>query len=89
MHETDPLRKIEQMVEELHTHAGKYTTPVRKRYPLLFASLLTISATAIFQGLEIIIQSSPILREHPVVLIMGGFGLLLITGGLYRALQQP
>lgn len=87
--DTDPVRRLEVLVRDLHAQTASLTKPVRRRYPLMFALLLTASVAAIFQGFELWVAQTPWLREHPLLLIAAGLLLLFITGGLYRVLQKP
>ncbi len=87
--DTDPVRRLELLVRELHAETASLTKPARKRYPLVFALLLTTSVAAIFQGFEILVDQTPWLHDHPLLLLGGGLGLLFVTGGLYRVLQKP
>lgn len=89
MKTSDPLENIELMVKDIHEQGERLTQPVRRRYPFLFALLLTFSAAAIFKGFELVVDEMPLLKDHPLVLIFGGMLLLLFTGGLYRVLDQP
>lgn len=84
----DPIQEVEKVVREAHDSAGKLTRPAARRYPLLFATLLTISFVAILHGFELLADKYEILRESPVVLIAGGFLVLFITGRLYHFLQN-
>ncbi len=87
--ERDPVEQVEVLIRALHAQTAHATKPVRKRYPLLFALLLTFSVAAIFQGFEILVSETPWLREHPIFLMVAGLALLFITGGLYKVLQKP
>ncbi len=86
--EKDPIKKAEEMVREVHNTAGKYTRPVLKRYPLLFAFLIVFSAAAIIEGFRIFVDEIPFFREHPVSLITIGVLALLFTGKLYESLEK-
>jgi len=89
MNNLDPLANIESVVRDINGQAERYTKPARRRYPFLFALLLTFAAASIFQGFEIFVNQTPFLREHPLLLIGGGLFLLAVTGGLYRVLTKP
>jgi hypothetical protein len=86
---TDPVEKIEMMVRELNDRALKYAKPVQKRYPLLLGFLFTLSLAAFFQGFEIFANNVPFFERHPFSLMAIGIVMLLLTGGLYKALQKP
>ncbi len=85
---TDPLLKIEQMVRDLHDHAGKRAEPVLRRYPLLFAFLLVFSAAAILHGFDLWADQVPFFHEYPVALIVPGVIALMLTGTLYKSLKK-
>lgn len=84
----DPLHTIENKVRELHDHTGKYTKPVLKRYPLLFAFLITFSIAAILHGFEIWTDQVPLFYKHPTLLMLIGIVALALTGTLYKALDK-
>jgi hypothetical protein len=88
MIETDPIRRIEEMVRDIHDGAGKYTQPVLKRYPLLFAFLLTFSLAAILHGFELFADQIEIFQKHPTLLVSIGILTLLVTGALYKSLGR-
>ena len=86
--ERDPVKKFEDTAREIHDTAGKYTQPVLKRYPLLFAFLLTFSAAAILHGFELFTDEFEIFHTHPSLLMIFGIIALMLTGTLYRTLQK-
>lgn len=84
----DPLQSIEHMVRDLHDRAGKRTRPVLRRYPLVFAFLLTFSAAAILHGFDLWADDIGLFHEHPSALILIGVAALALTGTLYKALEK-
>lgn len=86
--EKDPILEIEKMIKGLHDEAGRYTKPVLQRYPLLFAFLLTFSLAAVLHGFDLLTDDMPIFREHPSLLIGIGTLALLLTGTLYKLLEN-
>ena len=86
--ERDPILEIEKMIRGLHDEAGKYTKPVLRRYPLMFAFLLTFSLAAVLHGFELLTDEFPIFHEHPWLLIVIGSFALLLTGTLYKLLEN-
>ncbi len=86
--EKDPILEIERLIKNLHDEAGKYTKPVLNRYPLLFAFLLTFSLAAVLHGFELITDEMPFFKENPWILILLGSISLLITGTLYKLLEN-
>ncbi len=86
--EKDPILNIERLVKEIHDGAGKYTQPVLKRYPLLFAFLLTFSFAAILHGFDLLTDEYVVIKENPEILIICGVLILFITGTLYKHLEK-
>ncbi len=84
----DPIREIEEVVKEVHDKASKYTQPVFRRYPLVFAFLIVFSIASILHGFDMIIDEIVPFREHPLYLITIGVVILLLTGKLYDSLEK-
>ncbi|MBI5134222.1 MAG: hypothetical protein HZA81_02435 [Candidatus Taylorbacteria bacterium] len=86
--EKDPIKRIEDMVKDIHDRAGSITQPVLRRYPLVFAFLLTFSVAAFSKGFSETVGEIPIVDEHPWILFIAGALALGLTGTLYKALQK-
>lgn len=86
--ELDPIKKFEDFARNMHDHVGRHTEPVLKRYPLVFAFLLTFSAAAIIHGFELFVDQFEIFNSYPSLLISIGIIALAITGTLYKVLQK-
>lgn len=86
--EKDPIQHVESLVREVHNTAGKYTQPVLRRYPLVFAFLVVFSTAAIIDGFRLYTEEIPIFNEHPTILIGIGVLALLLTGKLYKSLEK-
>ena len=86
--EKDPILEIERIIKGLHDEAGKYTKPVLKRYPLLFAFLLTFSFAAVLHGFDLMTDEIQIFHDKPWLLIAIGAVCLLLTGTLYKLLEN-
>lgn len=84
----DPLKEIERMIKELHDGAGSYTKPVLKKYPLIFAFLVTFSLAAILHGFELVTDEIAVFHNHPYLLILIGAVALFLTGTLYKKLDR-
>lgn len=59
---------------------------VQKKFPLAYALLATFGVVATWAGLNRIIQQIPILNENPIILVVVGVSILLITGAAYKRL---
>lgn len=86
--EQDPILQIEKMVKEIHDNVSHYTNPVLKKYPLIFAFLVTFSFAAILHSFELITDETPIIKEHPYYLMLAGVLVLILTGTLYKKLEK-
>lgn len=86
--ERDPIQEVERLLKDLNDKAGSFTRPVLNRYPLLFAFLLTFSVASILHGFELFTDEIPLLKDHPMYLILGGSFLLFMTGTLYKKLEK-
>jgi len=88
MRAKNPIEEVEGIIKEFNKVAAKHTRPVWRRYPLLFAFLVTFGMAAILDGLKFILDDSKFFREHPVVLILIGIIILIFTGTLYKVLNK-
>ena len=88
MFEKDPIRQTEKIIKDVHDSAGKYTQPVLRRYPLLFAFLIIFSVSSIMHGFNDLISRVAFFDRQPVVLMAIGIFALLLTGRLYKWLKK-
>ncbi len=86
MFKKDPIHHAEKILKEAHKSAGKYTRPVLRRYPLLFAFTFTFSVAAVLHGFELWADQIEFFHTHPFALIWIGIVALFLTGTLYKAL---
>ena len=64
-----------------------YRTSVAKRYPTLFLVLVTFGVAATFFGFERIIGQITFLDQNPILILVIGLGVLVLTGTLYKKLR--
>jgi len=88
MRERGPIEEVEKIVKDLNTVAGKHARPVLRRYPLIFALLVTFGVAAILDGLKFFFDDIKFFKEHPFVLILIGVAILILTGTLYKKLDK-
>lgn len=86
--EKDPILEIERMIKDIHDNVSHYTNPVLRKYPLIFAFLVTFSFAAILHAFELITDETPIIKEHPYYLMLAGVLVLILTGTLYKKLEK-
>ncbi len=88
MNQNDPIQNVEKIVKEVHDTAGKYTQPILRKYPLLFASLIILGVSAFLHGLELAADQIDFFHSHPSYLIIAGALILFLTGMLYKSLDR-
>jgi hypothetical protein len=82
--DTDKLKNVPAPV--LH-RLSETREGVFSRFPLLFTLLGTFGVVATFYGFEGIINRIDVLANHPVILLMVGLLVLIVTGTLYKKLD--
>ena len=84
----DPIEQFDKTMREAQEEVGRYTQPVLRRYPLLFALLLAFGAAAIFIGFHLWAETVPLFHEKPLLLVLLGVIVLFLTGTLYKTLNK-
>lgn len=56
------------------------------RFPLLFTLLVTFGLSATLYGMGKIVETIPLFVDHPVIPLVVGLVILLLTGRLYKKL---
>lgn len=64
----------------------KQRTTIEK-FPFIFLGLSTFGGVAVFYGFEKIIDQTPYLADKPLLILVAGFFILILTGALYRKLS--
>lgn len=93
----DVIRRVESLISDLESATlnassvmGNYVAPVRqsilKRFPTLFALLVSFGATATFLGLEKFITRYEVLNNSPELILLLGITILIFTGRIYKKL---
>ena len=59
-----------------------------KRFPFLFTLLGSFGLVATFYGFEGLIDQVPFFNNNPVLILITGLIILLLTGGLYKKLGE-
>lgn len=83
----DPLEHAERIVREANRATVRGVRPAHKKYPLLFAFLVTFSVAAVLHGFELWSDHVALFSEHPALLMLLGVLGLFFTGALYRKLE--
>ena len=88
MEKKDLLEKVEDAAKTLDTHVKRGGAPVFKKYPLTFTLLSLTGFSLVLYGFENIFNKIDFFREHPFVVLFIGLLILLLTGTLYKWLQN-
>lgn len=72
---------------DLEEKVIRYQTSAIERFPFLFLGLSTFGGVAVFYGFEKIIDRTLFLSDNPLMILVAGFTVLLLTGALYRKLS--
>lgn len=59
---------------------------VKEKFPLFYALVATIGALSVFSGLNKLIEKVEFLSDNPIVLVIFGLVILIITGAAYKKL---
>ena len=84
----DPIEQFDKTLRQAQEEVGKYTQPVLRRYPLLFALLLAFGTAAIFTGFHFWVETTRLFHEKPLLLVLLGVIVLFLTGTLYKTLSK-
>lgn len=80
-------RRVE---ETLHATNARIVAPVRhtlvKRFPVTSVLLIAFGVSATATGAELLFVRVPLFREHPLVLLLLGLGVLVLMGKLHQKL---
>ncbi len=87
---TDSVTKIVDAAEDGVKAVESATAPARrsfiKKFPILFALLVTFGVAATILGFEQIVLRIPVFYDHPSLMLGLGIGILVLTGTLYKKL---
>ncbi len=86
----DTAEKVEEAVEGTVHATDKFIRPYRNkvlhRFPITFTLLVTSGVTMTFFGFERIISGIPWLFDRPIIILIIGIAILVLTGTLYKKL---
>lgn len=88
MKEIDLLEKVEEVVKETSERAEKKNREVFKKYPIIFSALSLMGFLSVLYGFERILDQFSFSTENPWAVLVFGLIVLLITGTLYKWLQN-
>lgn len=84
----DFLKKIEELTSKLNQLFNEKGKSVFSRYPLTFALLVVFGVTMVTQGVKDLLLEIPFLKNQPLIMLVGGILILIITGTLYKKLKK-
>lgn len=86
--ELDVIKKLEDLTAKINQLFSEKGKNVFSRYPLLFALLIVFGVTMVTQGIKDLISEIPIFQNSPLVMLLFGLLVLIITGTLYKKLEK-
>ncbi|MEI7765538.1 MAG: hypothetical protein WCI93_03055 [bacterium] len=86
--EIDILKKIEDLTARLNQIFSEKGKNVFERYPLTFALLIFFGVVMVTDGVKDLLQEIPIFKNSPVVMLVAGILVLVVTGTLYKKLNK-
>jgi hypothetical protein len=84
----DLLKKVEDLTAKLNQEFSEKGKSVFNRYPLTFALLVVFGVTMVSQGIKDLLLSISTFKNQPVIMLLVGIIILLITGTLYKKLKK-
>lgn len=80
------LDKIEHQDDRILRLLREERSRAQKRFPLTFALTATVGAAATLSGINKIIDEIDFLVDNPLILVIIGLIILMLTGAAYRKL---
>lgn len=81
------IRKLEAMGDSLSGQAKRLRDNTFARFPILFLFLSTFGLVTTLYGFEKIIDQIRFFEENPLMVLVAGIIILIITGSLYKRLN--
>ena len=86
--ELDLLKKIEDLTAQMNKSFKERGDMIFSRYPLTFALLVIFGATLVSQGMKDFMLKIPFFQNQPLIMLLTGIVILLLTGTLYKKLKK-
>ncbi|MFA6251015.1 MAG: hypothetical protein WC603_00065 [Candidatus Paceibacterota bacterium] len=84
----DLLKKVEGLTAKLNQLFNEKGKSVFSRYPLTFALLVVFGVTMVTQGIKDLLLEISLFKNQPLVMLIIGIIILIITGTLYKKLKK-
>jgi len=84
--EKNKLDRIEHQDDRILRLLREERTRVQKRFPLPFALAATVGAAATLSGINKMIDEVDFLVNNPIILVIVGLLILIVTGAAYKKL---
>ena len=82
--DTTPLTKAEK---ELVRKLDNQRVRAENRFPMITALVATFGFVSVLYGFEKLIDSSEFLSDNPIILLVLGLAILVVTGTVYKKLN--
>src|SRR3989344_4946347 len=84
----DILRQLERLTEEVNNLANKKGRLFFHRYPITFALLALFGIVIVSESTKEILRSVGIFNLNPLVTLLIGLIILILTGTVYKKLNK-
>ncbi len=84
----DILRQLERLTEEINNLANKKGKLFFHRYPITFALLALFGLVILSEAIKQILKSIGIFNLNPLVTLLIGLTILILTGTVYKKLNK-
>lgn len=81
-----PVEKVIELEEKVLKTFSNSRNSALERYPFLFLILTTIGTILTLTGFQKLIAQVDWLSTNPLLMLVVGFGFLVLTGALYKKL---
>ncbi len=78
------LEILEHRQEKILSLLHEEQRRAKEKFPLVYALLATFGLVATVTGFSKLIDKTEYLKEHPIILIIIGIAILVITGSVYN-----
>lgn len=86
--QVDLLKKVEELTNKLNEMFNQKGKSVFSRYPITFALVVVFGVAMVSEGIKGLLGEVPFFKESPVIMLVAGILVLIMTGRLYKKLNK-
>ena len=88
IYQADLLKKVEDLTDRLNANFSTKGKSVFSRYPLTFALAVIFGISMVGEGVKGLLKEVPLFSNSPLIMLIVGFLILVLTGTLYKKLDK-